>query len=43
MDTGLPFWPGRCYIAHRTGVCEGGKRKICVTHSRSMFVMVECV
>ena len=25
------------YIAHRTGVCEGEKRKYCVTHSWSMF------
>jgi len=29
----LPGGPGRPYIVHRTGVCEGGKREICVTHS----------
>ena len=30
-------------MAHRTGVCEGGKRKNCVTHSQSVFRMVVCV
>jgi len=35
----LPGEPGRCYIDHQTGVCEGGKRKYCVTHSRSVFRM----
>ena len=30
---GTPGEPGRFYIAHRTDVCEEGKRKNCVTHS----------
>ncbi len=39
----LPVSPGRRYIAHRTGVCERGRRKYCVTHSRTMFRMVEYI